>query len=408
MANTNEKKTPYEIFFGVKPCVKNLRLYGSRVYVRVPEVRRRSKWDKKAELGVLLGYTEVGYKILINNRVVVARHVDIVEENVKYIRFNGNEEKEKIQDKINKTIKENQSLSDESEKEPEQDKLVLRRSTRERRRPTWQDEQYVYNTIHVNYCNGNVPETYEEAITCSDSRKWKEAMDREMKSLQVNKTWTVVKKPTNKQVIDVKWIFKIKANQLYKARVVARGFQQEEVIGNTYSPVAKIQTLKVLLSVCCNKNMYIDQMDVETDFLNGKVNYEIYVRQPQGYEDDVNKVCKLNKSLYGLKESPRTWYDCFDEFLTSLGFDKSKFYYCLYTRKGENNSVYILIFVDNVLICSESRSELIDVKNKLSNKFVMKDLSKVKNYVGIEIDYDKTKNSMTLNLRSFIEILTEK
>lgn len=88
LANTMEEKTPYEIMLGEKPDISNLRLYGSRVFVRVPEVRRRSKWDRKADLGVLVGYENVGYRVLINNKVVIARHVDIIEENVNLIGFN--------------------------------------------------------------------------------------------------------------------------------------------------------------------------------------------------------------------------------------------------------------------------------------------------------------------------------
>lgn len=98
LANTEERKTPYELFFRKRPDVKNLRIYGSKVYVRIPEEKRISKWDKKAERGVLLGYTDVEYRVLINNRVVVARHVDIIEEHVKYICFNENEDEEEESD----------------------------------------------------------------------------------------------------------------------------------------------------------------------------------------------------------------------------------------------------------------------------------------------------------------------
>lgn len=94
LANTMEKKTPYEIFFGKKPCVKNLKIYRSKIFVKIPEKRRQSKWDKKAEQKVLLGYTEVGYKILIRNKIIVARHVDIIKDGVKFISFNDEEEPE--------------------------------------------------------------------------------------------------------------------------------------------------------------------------------------------------------------------------------------------------------------------------------------------------------------------------
>lgn len=149
-----------------------------------------------------------------------------------------------------------------------------------------------------------------------ESNNWKRAMDREMKCLEINKTWKLVKKPENKIVLDVKWIYSKRVDNSYKARLVARGFQRKEIVDDIYSPVAKMQTLKILLSYCCQKGLIIEQMDVETAFLNGKVTSdEIYVKQARGYEDGTDKVCKLEKALYGLRESPRAWCDCFDNFL---------------------------------------------------------------------------------------------
>lgn len=121
----------------------------------------------------------------------------------------------------------------------------------------------------------------------------------------------------NKNVLDVKWVYTKKSDNIYKARLVVRGFQQLDEIDDTYSPVAKMQTLKILLSYCCKMGLTIEQMDVESAFLNGKVSSEVYVHQPKGYEDGTNKVCKLIKALYGLKESPRVWYEYLDNFLLS-------------------------------------------------------------------------------------------
>jgi len=94
LTNTIESKTPYEIFFKRKPSVKNLKLYGSKVFVRILEERRRSKWDKKAEVGILLGYTDTGYRVLINNRVIMARYCDIIEENIILCGFEDEEKKQ--------------------------------------------------------------------------------------------------------------------------------------------------------------------------------------------------------------------------------------------------------------------------------------------------------------------------
>lgn len=124
-----------------------------------------------------------------------------------------------------------------------------------------------------------------------------------------------------------------------------------------YSPVAKMQTLKILLSYCCQKGLIIEQMDVETAFLNGKVFSEIYIKQPRGYENGSDKVCRLEKVLYGLRESPRAWYDCFDGFLRNLGFRRSKYDYCLYVLTDGNDAIYLIIFVDDLLICCENKKK---------------------------------------------------
>jgi len=306
LANTVERKTPYEIFFNTRPCVKNLRIYGSRIFVRVPEERRKSKWDKKAELGVLLGYTEVGYRILLNNKIIVARHVDIVEEHVKCIGFksNGmkeNESENSQEDKLEETeyekikfkedTKTQGSKSEEDTKEkPEKfEDLSLRRSKREKKTPARFNDDYVYQFVYVNYCNAAVPDTFEEAIASEEAENWKAAMKSEMDNLEKNKTWKLMDLPENKNALDVKWVYTKKSNGTFKVRLVVKGFQQEEVTDNTYSPVFRMQTLKLLLSYCCQNSLIIEQMDVETAFLNGNVVSEVYVKQPLGYDNGSNK-----------------------------------------------------------------------------------------------------------------------
>ncbi|KAJ8706101.1 hypothetical protein PYW07_010878 [Mythimna separata] len=418
LANTIVRKTPYEIFFNKKPSLKELKLYGSRVYVRIPEVNRRSKWDKKAELGILLGYVEVGYKVLINNRIIVARHVDIIEEDVMCMGNNDDtdSEEERQEEEIieNNLPKETQVIDpccdeyikyddDNEDEEP-------KRTKRQTKRPVRFDDEFGYNCICANFCDAMIPGTFQEAIQCDEANKWKEAMDREMASLVKNNTWTLVSRPERKEILDVKWVYKRKPGNIYKARLVVRGFQQKDNIDDTYSPVAKMQTLKLLLSYSCQYSFHIHQMDVETAFLNGKVVSEVYVKQPQGYNDVTNKVYKLNKALYGLKESPRAWYECFNDFIEKLGFYRSKYDYCLYIKRDNNVTIYILVYVDDLLICCRDVKVIIDIKKQLNNKFKMKDLNKVKNYIGIDIeyDYDNSINVLTLCQKNYIDSLAEK
>jgi hypothetical protein len=422
LANTKEKKTPYEILFGKKPSIKYLRLYGSRVFVRKPEQKRNSKWDRKAELGILLGYNEVGYRVLVNNRIIVARHIDILEEDVKCIGLendendndsrNMNSRDSEMQNEIirNETEEKSETTNENACKGIEQEKaLELRRSNRERKLPCRFDDSYIYNNyIYVNYCCADSPNSFEEAMNSNESECWKEAMNKEMESLYKSSTWKLVEKPESKNILDVKWVYTKKSSKKYKARLVVRGFQQREVLDDIYSPVAKMQTLKILLSYCCKKSFIIEQMDVETAFLNGKISSDVYIKQAKGYEDGSNRVCKLNKALYGLRESPRAWYDCFDVFLRKLDFRRSEYDYCLYFMKDGDDVIYLILFVDDLLICSRNKRKIQHIKGLLSNKFRMKDMGEVNNYLGINIEYDYKKGIMTLSQKNYIESLAGK
>ena len=384
IANTVENKTPYEIFFGKRPNVKHLKIYGSRVFVRIPEIQRKSEWDDKAKLGVLVGYTNNGYRVLINNRVIIYR------DNIKHDVENIADENINVSETVNK-----------------QNLTVQRKSSR-KKSPVNRYGNPVSHFIYVNYVNANVPSTLEEAINCNEYREWQKAMNAEMKSLKKNDTWQIVDKPKDKKIIDVKWIYKKKNDNTYKARLVVRGFQQKEYIENVYSPVGKMQTLKILLSYCCKNNLYIEQMDVETAFLNGYVKSEVYVNEPKGYETDENKVYKLKRALYGLRESPRAWYDCFHKFIEKLNFVRSNYDYCLYVNNTSKDSIFILVFVDDLLICCKNKSIINEIKESLMKRFAMKDLGKIGNYIGIDIDYSEDRSKMTLSQTKYIESLAVK
>lgn len=420
LANTIVKKSPYEIFFNEKPNGKYLKIYGSRVFVRTPEALRKTKWDDKARLGVLLGYTETGYRILIDNKIINARHVDVVEEGIKYIGLSDNKDDVEV-DEIDKNENENhQSQKFEQDEEPEgiteatsskletKESEVRHSSRTQKPNSKYINDDYVTNFIYVNYCDANVPNTFEEAIESHESESWKIAMNSEMESLTKNKTWKLVERPKDKKTLDVKWVYKKKDENQYKARLVVKGFQQKDQLENVYSPVVKMQTLKILLCYCCQNNLQIDQMDVETAFLNGQIISEVYVDQPEGYRKGTNKVYKLLKSLYGLKESPRTWYECFNDFMTELNFKRSNHDYCLFVNHNEKDPIYVLLFVDDMLICCKNQQKINNIKQKLSERFIMKDLGKVKTYIGIDIEHNTEKNIMTLSQTKYIESLGRK
>uniref|UniRef100_A0ABD2WR87 Retrovirus-related Pol polyprotein from transposon TNT 1-94 n=1 Tax=Trichogramma kaykai TaxID=54128 RepID=A0ABD2WR87_9HYME len=278
LANTVEIKTPFELFFNKKPNVEHLKLYGSKVFVRTPEQSRETKFDKKAEMGVLLGYSEVGYRVLLHNKIVVSRNVEIIEKDTKCIGsfFEPGSEGSSDSDS-NKTESEDSeyfSNNEESEQENRKEEEInsqneLRRSTRTKRSPIRYPKLDETSTIIANVCRLENPQTFEEAMNSAEKNEWAKAMDREIEVLNKNKTWKLVEKNEDKQAIDVKWVYNRKTGGKYKARLVVRGFQQKEQLDDLYAPVAKIQTLKTLLAYCCQYELNIRQMDVEAAFLNG-------------------------------------------------------------------------------------------------------------------------------------------
>jgi len=177
------------------------------------------------------------------------------------------------------------------------------------------------------------PQNIEEALTCENSKDWECAMREEYDSLMTNNTWTLVPLPAGRKPISCKWVFKIKqgANgevECYKARLVARGFTQTYGVdyNETFAPVAKFTSIRSILALAALEDMDIHQMDVKIAFLNGELEEEIYMEQPQGFvhQGGEHLVCKFQKSLYGLKQSPRAWNQKLDAFLKSIEFMKSE------------------------------------------------------------------------------------
>lgn len=119
--------------------------------------------------------------------------------------------------------------------------------------------------------------------------------------------------------------------------------------------------------------------------MNGLVKSEVYINEPKGFETGENKVCKLYKALYGLRESPRAWYECFNKYVKELNLERSKYDYCLYVNNSGNDSIYILVFVDDLLICCKDKIKINQVKVRLMEKFAMKNLGKISSYIGIDI-----------------------
>nr|ABA95860.1 retrotransposon protein, putative, Ty1-copia subclass [Oryza sativa Japonica Group] len=191
-----------------------------------------------------------------------------------------------------------------------------------------------------------------------------------------------------------KWVFKKKLRldgtiEKYKARLVAKGYTQKEGddFFDTYSPVARLTTIRVLLVLAASYGLLVHQMGVKTAFLNGELEEEIYMDQPDGYvlEGQEGMVCKLLKSLYGLKQAPKQWHEKFDTTLTSAGFVVNEADKCVYYRYGEGEGVILCLYVDDILIFGTSLNVIEEVKDFLSKSFEIKDLGEADVILNIKL-----------------------
>ncbi|CAJ2656645.1 unnamed protein product [Trifolium pratense] len=228
--------------------------------------------------------------------------------------------------------------------------------------------------------------------------KWREAVLEEMKALEKNKTWSVMTLPDGKKTVGCKWVFTVKYNsdgsiERYKARLVAKGFTQTYGIdySETFAPVAKLNTVRILLSLAANLDWPLHQLDVKNAFLNGDLEEEVYMDIPPGFEDKFgSNVCKLNKSLYGLKQSPRAWFEKFTYSMKKQGYIQGQADHTLFTKFSQDGKIAVLIvYVDDIVLTGDDIVEMARVKEKLALDFEIKDLGSMRYFLGMEVARSK-------------------
>lgn len=442
-------KTPYETWTGKQFDITGLKIFGNPVYVHVPKEKRR-KWDPKGEKGVMVGYGEdvKGYRIFFSEKNSVEVKRDIVflkkgeEQNEQLVildntmKENDDTSQEHPSDREEMTKDKEKRMEKEKEVHPEEEgetsnvssdcdsvyipcssdedssyddnEVVPKRvmSTRTRKQTSF------YNCHHVNV-EENEPKTYRDAMQRNDANKWQEAIQSELKTLKENNTWTFCEQPVTKKTVSSKWVFKIKKsnnNVQYKARLVARGFEQCDTMNlcDIYAPVAKMTTFRLFVCIATKLNLPIWQMDVTGAFLYGDIDENVYLELPEGAYCGDKKIVKLNKSLYGLKKSPKYWNDKFNSVVIKQGFVKSKSDPCLYTKCEGSASTYVLLYVDDLLIFGNNEKQICDLKSLLNNEFKMKDLGLVSNFLGIHVKQDLDTGITELNQKKYLENVLQK
>lgn len=265
------------------------------------------------------------------------------------------------------------------------------------------------------YSNVNlplIPLSFKELEGRDDKSKWELAVQDELNSLKLNNTWEIVTKPTDKNIVDCRWVFAIKFDEFgnpnkYKARLVAKGFSQQFLIdyNETFAPVARMTSFRFVIALANQFDLLVHHMDVKTAFLNGILKEEIFMRIPEGITYTGDKVCKLNKSIYGLKQSARCWFERFDGVLKEYGFINSQVDNCIYLLEGNsmNENIYLVLYVDDLIIVTGNQSKLDDLKHHLMKIFHMTDLKDITLFLGIKVT--RTNNKITLDQSAYIRTI---
>ena len=270
---------------------------------------------------------------------------------------------------------------------------------------------YIDSAFLIDIGNAPIPRTYKEAISSPEREEWLKACQDEMESHRENNTWQVMENlPTDREVIGSRWVFTRKTNAdghviQHKARLVAQGYSQRPGFDYdiTYSPVVSLSTVRILVAIATKEKLHLHQMDVKAAYLHGRIDRDIFMKQPPGFisKSCPNGVCKLNKSLYGLKQSGRLWYERLKQELEKLNFKACIFEGCLFYHQTFN--IVIAVYVDDIILIGKDIANINYIKGKLSKSFSMKDMGQAKYILGIQINYDKENGKSQLCLGSYLE-----
>lgn len=412
--------TPTELWTGRKPSLKHVRIWGSPAHVLNGKA---DKLESRTEVRLFVGYprgTKGGlFYSPKDQKVIVSTNARFLEED--YVMNHKPISRVVLEELRGETP--NTSVPTVQQDEPQvtaqrvtnvtPQPIVPRRSGR----VVIQPDRYMF----LGESSDFVPEeqdydpcTYNEALQDKDAESWQKAMISEIESMDSNQVWELVEPPIGVKAIGCKWVYKRKRGsdgkvETFKARLVAKGFTQREGIDyeETFSPVAMLKSIRILLSIAAHLDYEIWQMDVKTAFLNGSLEEDIYMKQPDGFieKGQEHLICKLKKSIYGLKQASRSWNICFDQVIKSYGFDQCQDESCVYKKCDGNVVVFLVLYVDDILLIGNNVKVLSNVRVWLSKQFDMKDLGEVGHILGIKVLRDRKKRMLGLSQASYIDTI---
>ena len=285
-----------------------------------------------------------------------------------------------------------------------------------RRRPPARYDEELYNVEDLT-ADISEPRNIKQAWSGDHCIQWKEATDPEYDSLISNDTWELVPLPEGKNVVGSRWVFKVKPDEngsveRFKARLVTQGYSQGEGTDyhEVFSPVVRSTSIRTLLALANTCDWEVHQMDVHTAFLHGDLDEEIYMKQPDGYtdEENPNHVCKLKKSLYGLKQAACCWNSAIDGYLKSDGYKQVGADPCLYIKSvkqqnGNINFVILSLHVDDILLFSKDIVMPNKEKKSLGRRFKIEDFGEFNHVLGMLVKLDRKLRTLTISQPKYLE-----
>lgn len=426
-----KNKTPFECWSGKKPTVSHFKIFGCKAVAL--DKTQSNKFIAKGKDCIFVGYSlySKAYRLYDPEakRIFEARDVkfdetsfrrEVVEDDVFVVNpqqtteeANDDQLVSQEEDVSHNEAEEELSADDaDAENESQQIGPGRPRLIRTGRPGRPRKVKNVLNIMKSDEIN--IPSSSEEAMNSKEKQFWMEAMEKEFAALLKNKTWSLTQLPKGQRAIGCKWVYNLKRDvngnvERFKARLVAKGCSQQHGVNytDTFSPVVRYSTVRMLFALSAQLKLHVHQLDVTTAYLNSELHDVVYMQQPEHFVDvrHPKKVLRLNKAIYGLKQSGREWHSKLDGVLKNLGYKPCVGEPCLYSKNGQGKYNFITIYVDDLLIASTNEEDVMKIKQELGAIFEIVDKGIVRHILGIEVERNGAQGAISLSQKRYIEEL---
>ena len=254
------------------------------------------------------------------------------------------------------------------------------------------------------------PQTWKQAMKSPQADKWREAADEEISAMLENQVWDIVKCPPGVVPIQSKWVFKIKPKadgsiERFKARIVAKGFSQRPGIDffETFAATMKMGSYRLIMCIAAIEDLYLHSIDISHAFINSTIDTDIYMVQPDGYvQHGLDFVCKLRKSLYGLRQSPRLWSEDLGSKLVGIGFKRTYSDASIFIYERNGVRIIVPVFVDDIIIAAKCKATTDTVVKELAKHYKLRDLGETTFFLGVEIMRKRGERKLALSQKQYI------